>query len=260
MAVVALINTPWFQVLLLGIVIVLGFAVWQRWGPSGTRRRRPGGHSNRILDAVDTVSGWVPQRTRLLTPRHRDALEILRRALPDHFVLAQVPIARFVRVPTRLSYSEWMRRIGHVCVDLMVCDLSSGVIAVIDVRDPGRSETDRARKRRSRVERVMQAAGIPVHIWADAMLPDPAAVRKALVKENPEIPPWNPAPPLTETFAHAELNSNNPITIPMGDEFEDPMAPPMSSWFDELHSTRPVQFDDRPVHHPKASASHPRRH
>lgn len=244
-----LIQTPWFQVLLLGLVMVLLFWGWQRHALGVGRKRRPGGHggSNRILDGVDTVAGWVPQRTRLLTPRHRDALEILRRALPDHFVLAQVPIARFVRVPTRLSYSEWMRRIGHVCVDLMVCDLSSGVIAVIEVRDPGRSDTERTRKRRGRVERVMEAAGIPVHVWGDAMLPDPAAVRKALVKENPDIPPWHPVPPLVEVLAHAEPN-NNPITIPMGDEFEDPMAPPMSSWFDELHSTRPVQFDDRPGH------------
>jgi hypothetical protein len=254
-----LINTPWFQVLLVGIATVLVFWVWQRRGSGVARRRHAGGHSNRILDGIDTVAGWVPQPTRLLTPRHRDALEVLRRALPDHFVLAQVPIARFVRVPTRLSYSEWMRRIGHVCVDLMVCDLSSGVIAVIDVRDPGRSETERTRKRRGRVERVMQAAGIPVYVWGDAMLPDPAAVRKALVKENPEIPPWNPAPPLTETFAQAEPNSN-PITIPMGDEFEDPMAPPMSSWFDELHSTRPVQFDDRPRHVKPTGSGHSRRH
>ena len=94
--------------------------MWRRLtsrSPDSARAGRP-----RALDAVDTVIGWPPEATRVLTLRHQRALEVLRRAVPEHMILAQVPLSHFIKVPTRLSYVEWLRRVGHVCVDLMVCD------------------------------------------------------------------------------------------------------------------------------------------
>jgi len=225
----------------LGLAAAVAYATRGRWQRKG-RKRRAG--TNRILDNVDTIAGWPSHATRLLTPRQRDAFEILRKALPDYMVLTQVPVARFIRVPTRLSYSEWMRRVGNVCVDLLVCDPQSVIVAVIDVRDPLRPENDRSRKRRARVQRVMKAAGVAHHVWSDELLPDPAAVRKAIVRDQEHSQPSGHPPVEHGDRVHYHPGSN-PITIPMGgDEFEDPMAPPQSSWFDELHATRPVPFEN----------------
>jgi hypothetical protein len=234
-------STGLLVLVALGLVAALAYATRGRWQSRGSRKRRSS--TNRVLDNVDTVAGWPSHATRLLTPRQRDAFEILRKALPDYMVLTQVPVARFIRVPTRLSYSEWMRRVGNVCVDLLVCDPQSAVVAVIDVRDPDRAESDRSRKRRTRVQRVMKAAGVAHHVWSDEMLPDPTAVRKAIVRDQDHSRPSGHPPAAQGERAHYGPSSN-PITIPMGDEFEDPMAPPQSSWFDELHATRPLQFED----------------
>ena len=73
----------------------------------------------------------MPQATRVLTAAERQAFEILRTALPAHIVLAQVPLARFIKVPTRNSYAEWLRRAGHLSADLVVCDRHSQVVAVV---------------------------------------------------------------------------------------------------------------------------------
>ncbi|MEY4748506.1 MAG: hypothetical protein RIQ60_720 [Pseudomonadota bacterium] len=143
-------------------------------------------------------------------------------------VLAQVPLARFLRVPTRLSYVEWLRRIGHVCIDLVVCDPASNVIAVIEVREAETVENDKARKRRMRVERVLRAAGIPLHVWSEAWLPDPLAVRRLLV-------PSENAVPLSEA-----------ATSDMGDTHPQELDPPRTSWFDDLNATRPAGLDDTP--------------
>jgi DNA primase len=44
------------------------------------------------------------------------------RALPDHVVLSQVPLSRFIKVPKRHSYAEWLRRLGYQSVDFVVCE------------------------------------------------------------------------------------------------------------------------------------------
>ncbi|MEY4753596.1 MAG: hypothetical protein RJA44_1271 [Pseudomonadota bacterium] len=200
-------------------------------------------NSGRTLDAVDTVVGWPPEATRLMTIRHRRAFDMLRRAVPECMVLAQVPMSRFLKVPTRLSYVEWLRRVGHVCVNLVVCDAASNVIAVIEISESERTDSERTRKRRQRVERVLRAAGIPLHVWNEAWLPDPLAVRRLLlpgeaVNENngglPQQQTTAVVYPSTATYA------DEPDTRPQGD-------PPRASWFDELHATRPTPLDNGAV-------------
>jgi hypothetical protein len=225
-----------------GVIAAALLWLWRRWKlsqPGSTAMGRP-----RALDAVDTLVGWPPEATRVLTVKHQRALDMLRQALPQHNVLAQVPISHFIKVPTRYSYVEWQRRIGHVCVDLMVCDAASNVVAVIELRQTERVLSERARKRHARLERVMRAAGIPVHIWNEAMLPDPAAVRKAFVPEpaptepdvGPDTSPMTPVhygPGRTRAATPGEAADALP-------GFKDP---PRTTWFDELNATRPTQLD-----------------
>ncbi len=228
---------PTALLVLSGVSAAVVIWAWRR--SHGEKPRKPSAGRPRALDAVDTVIGWPPEATRVLTLRHQRAFEVLRRALPDHLVLAQVPISHFVRVPTRNSYVEWMRRVGHVCVDLMVCDAASNVIAVIEVRPADRVETERARKRHQRVERVLRAGGIPLHVWTESLLPDPAAVRKIFVPQavaeamSDEGPETSPLEPVLyrqgRDRGHAGTEPNN--------------DPPRTTWFDDLNATRPAPLD-----------------
>ena len=78
----------------------------------------------RARDDLDTVAGLAARSRRaLLTIGERAApTRCCVKALPDYMVLAQVPLARFMRVPTRHSYAEWLKRVGHLSADLLVCD------------------------------------------------------------------------------------------------------------------------------------------
>jgi hypothetical protein len=216
--------------------------LWQRLTSRPTDTARTG--RPRALDAVDTVIGWPPEATRVLTLRHQRALEVLRRAVPEHMILAQVPLSHFIKVPTRHSYVEWLRRVGHVCADLMVCDSASNVVAIIEVRQADKVDSERARKRQQRTERVLRAAGIPLHVWNEAFLPDPIAVRKALLPEESGV------------STPATLQDNGPDTSPLDprqrgarvrpfDDHDLPgyKDPPRSTWFDEINATQPVQLD-----------------
>ena len=235
-------SMVWLALMAACAAVFLALRHWrQRRQGAGaaTRYGRP-----RTLDAVDTVIGWAPEATRVLNLSQQRAMDLLQRALPGHLILASVPLSQFIRVPTRNSYLEWLRRIGHVAVDLMVCDRASNVIAVIEVRAADRVESERTRKRRMRVDRVLRAAGIPLHVWNEALLPELAAIRKAFAPEmgaqpaepdlGPETSPMPlPGVPLRQPDAGAPRG--------VGPARRDP---PRSTWFDELHGTRPMHLDN----------------
>lgn len=138
--------------------------------------RRP---TNR--EELDTVQGWQPESARIMSIHERQAYDLLRRALPGFLVLAQVPLSRFLRVPTRHSYNEWLQRVGSQNADLLLCDSGSRVLAVIDIRAP--EESGRSRRRHERLARVLKAAGIRVFTWREGDLPSLAEVRSVLGAE-----------------------------------------------------------------------------
>ncbi len=73
-------------VLVLVIVLLAGALWWRRRDP----RRAPPDQQDRL----DTIAAWPPQATRVLGKHERLAFLTLTRALPDHMILAQVPLSR----------------------------------------------------------------------------------------------------------------------------------------------------------------------
>lgn len=149
----------------------------------GLRRRKstPGRRNGSGSEALDTVAAWPPESARVLSIAERRAYDLLRQALPGFLVLAQVPLSRFLRVPTRHSYADWLQRVGSLSADLLVCDTGSRVLAVIDIRSP--QETERSRRRHERLARVLKAAGIRVHVWREDAFPTATQVRQTLGAE-----------------------------------------------------------------------------
>jgi hypothetical protein len=140
-------------------------------------------------EALDTVAGWPPESARVLTVDERQAFDLLKRAAPAVLVLAQVPLSRFIRVPMRHSYSDWLQRVGSLSADLVICDSGSRVLAVIDIRAV--EESARSRRRHERMARVLEAAGLRVYTWREGELPTVQQVRSLL---SPLLAPSDQAP------------------------------------------------------------------
>lgn len=141
------------------------------------RRRRLSGSRRQLTkhEALDTVQAWQPEAVRVLTIAERRAYDLLRNSLPGFLILAQVPLSRFLRVPTRHSHAEWMHRAGSLSADLLVCDAGSRVLAVIDIRPS--DQTERSRQRHERMAKVLKAAGVTVQVWGEDRLPTASSVR-----------------------------------------------------------------------------------
>jgi hypothetical protein len=153
------------------------------------RRTGPSERPEMPAERMDTLAAWPPEATRVLRSSERIAFSTLKLALPGYMILAQVPMARFLTVPKRNSYAEWMRRLGNQCVDFVICDVTSQVISVVEVRPPLDQMNERLRGRLDRVDKVLAAANIPVHVWNEERLPSIEVARDRLLPRKPAVPP-----------------------------------------------------------------------
>ena len=224
------------------------------------RRQGPVVRPEQPAERLDTLAGWPPEPTRILRSSERLAFSTLKLALPGYMILAQVPIARFLAVPKRNSYAEWMRRLGSQCVDFVICDVTSQVVAVVEVRPPAEQLDERVRARFERMARVLKAANITVHVWNELKLPTIEAAREKILPNAPAVPPSmvrKPEPLLASAaaggvagFATATAAAGGAVVDagPAVDPFADTnrdwsqdevievREPNANTWFDDLDS------------------------
>jgi hypothetical protein len=244
--------TP-LQIVLAVVVALLLLAAWLALRGRGDRG------ATGDADRVDTVIGWPPRATRVLSAPERMAFVILVRALPDHVVLAQVPLARFISVPKRNSYADWLRRVGYQCADFVVCDPASQVVAVVELQAAAQS-SERARKRMARIGRTLKAAHVPLHIWNENKLPSVDAARLALLPTPNVMTAPHPAPspkvmapdtvfgtPVVVSTAAAATAMAATVPAPVANPFDDlgrdstqderiEYLDPPPTWYDEIDS------------------------
>ena len=233
-------NEMWVLALAGLAIILLGLA-WRS-------RRRAAVAAPADAERLDTVAAWPPEATRLMSRHEIVAFGILSRAFPGHIVLAQVPLARFLKVPRRNSYNEWLRRMGSQCADLLLCDMSSLVLAVVHVQPPPGQASERALQRLARMTRVLEKADIPLGVWTENALPSVEAARDSLYRA---VAAAEPAPvPVTPAAAAVSALAAPAASVPPGapNPFEDDSRdstqderievrePPLSTWFDDMDS------------------------
>jgi hypothetical protein len=225
--------------------IAIAVLVWW-WHRS---RATPPNTQPEAADRLDTLIGWPPEATRILRNSERLAYSTLKLALPGYMILAQVPISRFINVPKRNSYAEWMRRLGSQCVDFAVCDVTSQVVAVIDVRPPDSQISERLRRRLDRVARALKAVNIPLHVWNEESLPSVEAARASIVPAAPAVPADIASRRAAATSAAETAAALAQMRNAFEDTDRDPdrddaqfveviemQEPRSSTWFDELDS------------------------
>ncbi len=222
--------------LILGGVVLALVGIWYR------DRRDAVDPDVSNVDGIDTLAAWPAQATRILTTHERLAYSTLLRAFPDYMVLAQVPLARFLKVPTRHSYAEWLRRVGSQCADLVVCDMASQVIAVVMVQAAGGLPSERAAARRERVGRTLKSVGIRMLVWVEGALPSPNAAREAILPT-----PSTPTTPDARAQGAAPQSGSMPLGVESlpGVAPSDADAEPPTTWHDELDS-RPTPLRPMP--------------
>ncbi|MDP1692829.1 MAG: DUF2726 domain-containing protein [Burkholderiaceae bacterium] len=217
---------------------VAGYVLYKKHSSPATTADNP---ATREREDLDTVAAWPPEVTRLLSGGERAAHESLVKALPECIIFSQVPLARFIRVPRRHSYAEWLTRVGHLSVDFLICDRASLVIGAVSLH--AMQESERAARRRARMSRVLKAAGIKVFVWREQSIPTPESAREQIIQRtgaiDPTLPPITIGTPKTLKPAHTATGNGKlpvPEVLAVAPDDGPRREPPSSTWFDDLDS------------------------
>lgn len=129
-------------VLLLGLAGLVAFALG-RWS-AGRQRRTP------------LPSDWAVMPRPVLNSGERRALRLLREALPQHIVLAKLPLVRLCQPRDADRGRYWYELFGSLHVSFAICSANGRVLAVVDL------EGERGVSRRAREIKlsVMEACRI----------------------------------------------------------------------------------------------------
>ena len=217
------------------VALVAGYLYFKKRGPATALND----DAKRERDDLDTVAAWPPEATRLLSGGERAAHETLVKALPECMIFSQVPLARFIRVPRRHSYAEWLTRVGHLSADFLICDRASLVIGAVALQSI--QESERGARRRARMSRVLKAAGVKVFIWREQAIPTPEAARDQIIQRT-GVPDAKPEPASIGTSkvpqAPGRGNGKIPVAEVVAETPDDTprLEPPSSTWFDDLDS------------------------
>lgn len=124
-------NLPTWSLLAIALIPLLaGVGIGQWW--STTRRR-----------GQPLPTEWPLMARPVLNDEERRAFRALKEALPQHIVLAKLPLVRLCQLRDDPRPEYWYRLIGSLHVSFVVCNANGRVLVVVDL-DSERTSSRRA--------------------------------------------------------------------------------------------------------------------
>ncbi len=122
---------------------------------------------------------WPFYAKRPLSPPEQVLYFRLVSALPDHIVLAQVQLSRFLGVKKGNNSQSWLNRINRMSADFVVCQKDATVVAVIELDDSSHQRERRVASD-AKKDKALASADIKLLRWQPSSLPDEVAIRGAV--------------------------------------------------------------------------------
>ena len=131
---------------------------------------------------VDTqpIEYWPFYLKRPLTRPEQVLYFRLTNALPEHIVLAQMQLSRFLGVEKGYDFRAWYNRINRMSADFLVCGKDATVLVAIELDD----KTHEAEYRQltdAKKEKALSAAGVKLIRWRTTDLPDDTTIRREVL-------------------------------------------------------------------------------
>ncbi|MES2536225.1 MAG: DUF2726 domain-containing protein [Pseudomonadota bacterium] len=104
----------------------------------------------------------------------------LKDALPDHMILAQVQLSRFLGVRKDANSRAWKNRINRMSVDFLVCEKDAGIVAAVELDDRSHDRPDR-READGKKEKALGSAKVRLIRWNAKDIPNIARIREVIL-------------------------------------------------------------------------------
>ncbi|TLU82119.1 MAG: DUF2726 domain-containing protein [Chlorobium sp.] len=125
---------------------------------------------------TDTDAPWPFYAKKPLSSPEQVLYFRLCKALPEHIVLAQVGISRFLGVKKGNNFGEWFNRINRMSADFVLCSKDLTIVAVIELDDSSHEKADR-QAADAKKDKALGSAGIRIVRWQTSSMPDEASIK-----------------------------------------------------------------------------------
>lgn len=116
-----------------------------------------------------------------LTEVERQLYRVLVSALPQHVVLAQVQLSRFLEVRRVASWRTWYNKICQKSADFVVCTPEFDIVVVIELDDSSHLSAA-VRKRDAEKDAALVSAGIRLIRWNVKSMPGADRIRLEILE------------------------------------------------------------------------------
>lgn len=155
----------------LGVIALVVFVVLALGVALAVRRAR--------AEGPRSSSRWPFSLRRPLSEPEQVLYYRLCRALPDHMVLAQVGLSRFLAVRRGHDARAWYNRINRMSIDFLVCTRAAEVVAAIELDDASHQRPDRASADQKK-QTALRAAGVRLLRYNVGAMPSEAELAAAI--------------------------------------------------------------------------------
>ena len=131
-------------------------------------------------EGTSTSGPWPFSLRKPLTEPEQVLYFRLCRALPDHMILAQVVLTRFLGIKRGHDSRAWNNRINRMSIDFLICNKDASVIAAIELDDASHQRSDRVSADEKK-EKALSAAGVRLLRWTVGAMPDESAIQVAVL-------------------------------------------------------------------------------
>lgn len=107
----------------------------------------------------------------------------LIKALPEHIVLAQVQLSRFLGVKKGNNFQSWLNRINRMSADFVICNKDASVLAVIELDDASHNSKTR-QQADAKKDKAIRSAGLRLIRWNVKTMPNEEAIIGQILRQE----------------------------------------------------------------------------
>lgn len=130
----------------------------------------------KLKDEVGDDEAWPFYAKKPLSQPEQVLYFRLVQSLPDHIILAQVQLSRFLGVKKGNNYQSWFNRINRLSADFLVCNKDFSIVAVIELDDSTHQQKER-QDADAKKDKALSSAGIRIIRWQSKAIPNVDTIR-----------------------------------------------------------------------------------
>lgn len=129
----------------------------------------------------DDVAHWPYEPLPLMTNSEVRFFELLRDAVPEYFIFAQVQLSRIIDANQAPESRKWLNRISRLSIDYLLVDVDAQTSLIAIELDDWSHESEARQRTDAKKNKALSCAGIPIMRFHVEKMPTVEQLRREIL-------------------------------------------------------------------------------